>query len=235
MLTKFIFMLTRDDVTVADAMSIYREAAKTDVEYIGFKDIGLPLEQMKQLVAAIHADGRRAMLEVVSISGEAELRSTRAAIELGVDHLIGGTRWKEVSPLIGDTGILYAPYVGRPVGHPAKLQGSVTEIVGQAKSMEGHVDGINLLAYRHETLDGAELAAALLPSIGVPLICAGSVDSLQRVADLSRIGVWAFTIGTAILEGVMVPGASVAGQIQAVLATAADPGLAAPDLEGRAP
>jgi hypothetical protein len=226
-------MLTRDDVTVADAMSIYREAAKADVEYIGFKDIGLPLAQMKQLVAAIHADGRSAMLEVVSISGDAELRSARAAIELGVDHLIGGTHWKEVCPLLGDTEIFYAPYVGRPVGHPAALRGSVAEMVSQAQAMESHVDGINLLAYRHETLDGAALAATLTPSISVPVICAGSVNSLQRVADLSRIGVWAFTVGTAILDGVMVPGASVADQIRAVLAAAADPGRAARDPDGR--
>lgn len=220
-MTNFILMLTRDDVTVADAISVYREVARTGVEYVGFKDIGLSFDQMKQLVVAIHADGKRAVLEVVSISEEAELRSARAAIELKVDHLIGGTHWKTVRPFISDTAISYFPYVGTPVGHPAVLEGSVAEIVGQAQALEGQVDGVNLLAYRHQGLDGAALVREVTQSITVPVICAGSVNSLQRIADLSGAGAWAFTIGTAILDKAIISGAPIAEQVQAAVDAAA--------------
>ena len=40
----------------------------------------------------------------------------------------------------------------------------------------------------------------------LPLICAGSVDSVERIETLRDLGVWAFTIGTAALDGVFAPG-----------------------------
>ena len=54
------------------------------------------------------------------------------------------------------------------------------------------------------------------------MIAAGSVDSEERIRELSRRGVWAFTIGTAALDGALVHGAPLSGQLEAALDAAAD-------------
>ncbi len=49
------------------------------------------------------------------------------------------------------------------------------------------------------------------------MICAGSVDSAERIRALASRGVWAFTIGTAALDGVLVPGAPLGEQLELAL------------------
>ena len=39
---EFIFMLTRDDVTLADARAVYGSIAHSGVRHVGCKDVGLP-------------------------------------------------------------------------------------------------------------------------------------------------------------------------------------------------
>jgi hypothetical protein len=82
------------------------------------------------------------------------------------------------------------------------------------------VDGINLLAYRYDgDVDG--LVEAVVNASTLPVIAAGSVDSAERIRALGERGVWAFTIGTAALDGKLVPGAPLAQQLEYVLAAAA--------------
>ena len=61
-MSNFVLMLTRDDVTVPDAHAILELALAAGTEHIGFKDIGLPTEEMAELVSTIHAAGRKAHL-----------------------------------------------------------------------------------------------------------------------------------------------------------------------------
>jgi hypothetical protein len=49
------------------------------------------------------------------------------------------------------------------------------------------------------------------------VIAAGSVDSAARIQALGDRGVWAFTIGTAALDGQLVPGAPLEEQLRYVL------------------
>ena len=53
------------------------------------------------------------------------------------------------------------------------------------------------------------------------MICAGSVDSVERIRALDACGAWGFTIGTAALDGALVEGAPLSGQLQAALAAGA--------------
>ena len=39
---EFIFMLTRDDVTLSDAREVYASIAAAGVRHVGCKDVGLP-------------------------------------------------------------------------------------------------------------------------------------------------------------------------------------------------
>ena len=83
-MSHFIFMLTKDDRTVSDALRVYSSLSNSPLRYVGFKDIGLPLHELKTLTGRIKADGKHVLLEVVSTSREAELRSVEAAVEIGV-------------------------------------------------------------------------------------------------------------------------------------------------------
>ena len=122
---EFIFMLTRDDQTLADARAVYASIAESGVRHVGCKDVGLPRAELQALMDDIHSHGHTTHLEVVSETEEATLASARAAAEIGPDFLIGGTLIEPVQEIIAGTGIRFFPYVGQIVGHPCLLRGSI--------------------------------------------------------------------------------------------------------------
>jgi NAD(P)H-dependent flavin oxidoreductase YrpB (nitropropane dioxygenase family) len=215
--TEFIFMLTRDDRTIADAREVYARVAQLGVTHVGCKDIGLPHDELRSLLDDVRANGHTSYLEVVSETEEATLASARAAAQIRPDCLIGGTLIEPVQQIIAGTGIRFFPYVGEVVGHPCLLRGSIDKVVDDARRAEElGVDGINLLAYRYDG-DVDALVEAVVEAVSVPVIAAGSVDSTERIRALSDRGVWAFTIGTAALDGRLVPGAPLEDQLRRVL------------------
>jgi|SRR5579872_1175308 len=180
------------------------DALAANVRHIGFKDVGLPLDRLKELANAIKMAGARLYLEVVSLDRESERRSAEAAVELGVDVLMGGTRPEVVLPIIGDTRIRYYPFAGAIAGHPSVLVGTTETLVESAKrlaSIEG-VHGLDLLAYRFGGNAPnliREIVAAVEPK---PVIVAGSIDRRDRIEAVVEEGAAGLTIGTAVLDGV---------------------------------
>jgi hypothetical protein len=224
---EFIFMLTRDDVTLADARAVYASIAETGVRHVGCKDVGLPADALSALMDDIRSHGHETWIEVVSETEEATLASARAAAEIRPDHLIGGTLIEPVQEILAGTGVKFWPYVGQIVGHPCLLRGAIDEIVADTKrAAELGVDGINLLAYRYDG-DVEALTRAVVGATDLPVICAGSVDSVERIRALDGAGAWGFTIGTAALDGVLVEGAPLSGQLEAALAAAGASGARA--------
>jgi 4-hydroxythreonine-4-phosphate dehydrogenase len=214
---EFIFMLTRDDVTLADAREIHASIADTGLRHVGCKDVGLPREELAALLEDIRARGAETYLEVVSETEEATLESARVAAEIRPDHLIGGTLIEPVQEILAGTGVKFWPYVGRIVGHPCLLRGPIDEIVADTERAASlGVDGINLLAYRYDG-DVEALVRAVVGACDLPVICAGSVDSVERIRALDDCGAWGFTIGTAALDGKLV-----GGPLEAELAAALD-------------
>jgi hypothetical protein len=210
-------MLTRDDRTIPDARAVYESVAGTGVTHVGCKDLGLPHDELARLMDDIRANGHTSYLEVVSESEDATLASARAAAEIGPDYLIGGTLVEPVQEIIAGTALQFFPYIGKVVGHPCLLRGTIGEIVEDARRVEGlGVAGINLLAYRYDG-DVDSLVEAVVGATALPVIAAGSVDSAARVRALAERGVWAFTIGTAALDGKLVPGAPLEEQLRYVL------------------
>ena len=219
---QFVFMLTRDDMTVANALEAYEEVRECALRYVGFKDIGLPVARLRQLADRIHADGREVMLEVVSERADDELRSIQAALEIGVDWVLGGTHPEAALPLIEGRRIRYCPFPGRVIGHPSLLRGTIAEVAADARrltAMPG-VHGLDLLAYRFDG-DVETLMAEVVAAADGPVIAAGSIDSLDRIHAVERSGAWGFTIGGAIFDGGLPGGPSLAGQVDAVLSTIA--------------
>jgi len=218
---EFIFMLTRNDETLADAREVYASVAAAGVRHFGCKDVGLPRKELEALLSDIENNGHTSYLEVVSESDEATLASARAAAEIQPDYLIGGTLIEPVQEIIAGTGIKFFPYVGRVVGHPCLLRGSIQEIADDARRAEAlGLDGVNLLAYRYDG-DVEALVDAVVSNTSLPVIAAGSVDSVERIRALARHGVWAFTIGTAALDGVLVPEEPLQAQLELALEAAA--------------
>ncbi|MGO4283545.1 4-hydroxythreonine-4-phosphate dehydrogenase [Bosea sp. TAB14] len=199
---RFIFMLTRNDRTVEDAAQQLQTALSLGVRHIGFKDIGLPISQLKALNAAIKAGGATSYLEVVSLDRDSETASARAALDIGVDMLLGGTHAEDVLPIIAGSSIQYCPFPGRIVGHPSVLEGSIEEIVDSARSLAARdgVHGLDLLAYRSKG-DVPALMMAVCKAVSKPVYIAGSIDTPERIAIVKEAGAAGFTIGTAALDG----------------------------------
>lgn len=198
----FIFMLTSDDKTVPDAFDRVDDVVAGGARHIGFKDVGLPFSDLKLLAEKIRSMGARVYLEVVSLDAESEVRSANAALDLNVDFLLGGTRADQVVPLIANTPIKYYPFPGTIVGHPSRLEGTIPQIVEQAKAlcaMDG-VDGLDLLAYR-STGSAVALIREVCASVSKPVVVAGSIDDEQRIAAVASSGAAGFTVGTAAFSG----------------------------------
>ncbi|MEQ8346799.1 MAG: hypothetical protein RIB84_02830 [Sneathiellaceae bacterium] len=198
----FIFMLTNQDRTVPDAESRLTEVLAAGIGHIGFKDVGLPEGELQRLTGRIRQAGATAYLEVVSLDEASERRSAEAALRLGVDVLMGGTRPEVVLPAIAGAGLRYAPFAGRIAGHPSRLEGTIEEILadaGRLAAMDG-VTGLDLLAYRFAG-DADLLVRRVCAAIAKPVVIAGSIDSAERIQAVVAAGAAGFTIGTAALDG----------------------------------
>jgi hypothetical protein len=216
----FIFMLTRDDRTVANCLALVDEIQPLGLRHVGFKDVGVPLATLRELHARIKAMGAISYMEVVSTSREAELRSAKAAAEIGVDCLLGGTHVDEVQAMLAGSAIQYYPFAGFPEGHPTRLRGSPEDVARHCRDyLAKACAGVDLLAYRATEAAPLDLVRAARAALGEAwLIVAGSVNSAQRVADLAAAGANAFTIGTAVLDESFAPGRlGVAAQLSAAL------------------
>jgi methylglyoxal synthase len=219
----FILMLTENDRTIPDARARLDEALEGGVRHIGFKDVGLPLPELRALADAIRAAGGRSYLEVVSLDAESEMASARAAVDLDVDVLLGGTRAAEVTGITRHHPVRYYPFPGRITGHPSVLEGSESDIVASARALASleHVHGLDLLAYRY-TGDVPRLMAAVSAAVPKPVIVAGSIDSAARVEAAAVAGAQGFTVGTAALAGAFpAETEGFAGQVRAILAITA--------------
>lgn len=236
---EFVFMLTHHDRTMDNPVGLYEQVRGCGLRYIGFKDIGVPAAELREVCARAHADGLEVMLEVVSTTAEEELRSVAASAEIGVDWLLGGTHPEDGLAVLGragaaggtnGTGPRYCPFPGTVVGHPSILQGGIGEIAESARritALDG-VFGLDLLAYRHQTADAAELTRAVVQAASGPVIAAGSVASAAQIRALDQAGAWGFTIGGAIFEGRLPGGPSIAGQVREVLRVAGESGPSGP-------
>ena len=62
---KLILMFTHNDMTVSDAIDYFDRVKDLQVDYFGFKEIGLAPDKMKMLNNMIHNAGFESFLEIV--------------------------------------------------------------------------------------------------------------------------------------------------------------------------
>lgn len=221
----FIFMLTRDDATVVNALALAETAIGVGVKDIGFKDIGVDIEVLVKITERLREAGARIWMEVVATTRQAELRSLGIARELAVDAVMGGTAVDEALSLLAGSGLAYLPFAGRPQGHPTMLAGAPAEVEAHCRGFVARgCSGSDLLAYRAIEADPLDLVAAARRGLGSrKLVVAGSVSSRERIRALAHAGADAITVGTAAIDGSYAPGrGGLEAQLKAILADCAE-------------
>ena len=87
--TKLIVMLTWHDRTVEDSKEIFMAAKDAPSDLWGFKDVGLPKEQMKELVQIMKDAGKTTFMESLAHTEEETKAGVETAVECGFDWLLG--------------------------------------------------------------------------------------------------------------------------------------------------
>ncbi|MBR3585362.1 MAG: hypothetical protein IKO00_05020 [Oscillospiraceae bacterium] len=212
-----IIMLTHHDVTVPDAAEVFEQCKDLDqVKLWGFKNVGLPKDQMKALVQAMKAAGKTTFLEVVTYDEASCLDGAQTAIDCGFDYLMGTIYYDSVAKLLAANGMDYLPFVGKVSGSPSILEGTNEEIIQNAKDlMAKGIKGFDILAYRH-VVDGEKLAYEFCEAVDAQICIAGSINSFKRIDTMFDIGPWTFTMGSALFEKKFVPSGSFRDNLIAV-------------------
>lgn len=214
--SNIIIMLTHNDQTVKNALSVFESCKDLPVAFWGFKDVGLDVGEMKKLVDAMKQAGKTTFLEVVSYTEEACMTGAKTAVALGFDYLMGTVYHKSVFDYLKTQPIKFLPFCGKVYGSPSILEGTIDEVIADAQGLlEKGVAGIDLLAFRHE--DGATLAEEYCRRVEKPVVIAGSINSHERLAFISRINPWGFTMGSALFTENFAPGESVRKNLEVVI------------------
>ena len=195
-----IVMLTQHDRTVKNAYEIFDACKNSRARIWGFKDEGLPTQQMQALFAYMKSCGKQTALEVVAYTEVEGLEAAKLAHKCGCDYLMGTCYFDSIRDFCVAHSIAYLPFVGQVEGRPSILGGSIDEILKQAQIYaEKGVYGIDLLGYRYIG-DALKLNREIVQKIDIPVCIAGSIDSYDRLDEIRAISPWAFTIGGAFFE-----------------------------------
>lgn len=197
---ELIIMLTVNDITVKNAYEIFEQSKSSKAKIWGFKEEGLPLEEMKKLFTYMKKCGKTTVLEVVAYTEERCMEGAMMAKECNCDMLIGTLFFDSVNEFCKNNNIKYMPFIGKVSGRPSVLEGDPEEMLKEAnKYIEKGVYGINILGYRY-TGNATELNKELISKIKAPVCLAGSINSYQRLDEVKDAHPCFFTIGTAFFE-----------------------------------
>ena len=213
---ELIVMLTHQDKTVPDALSLFQRTKHYPIKYWGFKDVGLSPEAMQTVVTAMKDVGKVTFLEVVSLSEEEGLHGARLAIDLGFDILMGTVFYPSIGDYLKDKPVRYYPFPGHIHSHPSILDGTIDDIVAHACELESYgAHGLDLLTYRYNG-EAARLLKEVVEATNVPVVSAGSIASFERINEVWEAGAWGFTIGSAFFDKKFVPDGSFEENVLAV-------------------
>lgn len=195
-----IVMLTHNDVTVQNAFDIFASCRELNVQHWGFKNVGLPKDEMRRLAQVMKEAGKTTYLEVVTYDEESCMEGAKTAVECGLDQLMGTLYFPSVHEYLKEHQVVYKPFVGNVYGSPSVLEGSFEEIIADAQNLIGQgITGIDILAYRHK--DGEALAREFCRKVNCEICIAGSISSFERIDMMYEIAPWGFTIGSALFDG----------------------------------
>ena len=197
---KLIVMLTHNDHTVENASEIFESCKNSKAQYWGFKEKTLPISEMKSLFSRMKSCGKTTFLEVVEYDEESGLQGAKIAKECGCDILMGTVFFDSINQFCKENNMKYMPFVGQITNRPSILEGSIEDMIAEAKEyLAKGVYGFDLLGYRY-TGDPVKLNNAFVQAIEAPVCLAGSVDSYERLDEVREANPWAFTVGSAFFD-----------------------------------
>lgn len=218
MQAKIIIMLTHNDQTVSNALEIFEQCKHLPIDFWGFKDVGLPRNKMLELHTAMKDAGKKTFLEVVTYTEEQCLAGAKIAVESGFDYLMGTLMYPSVWAYLKDKPIRYYPFVGGVSGSPSILEGDARSMVEQADAFAAQgIPGVDLLAYRATEVDPEALAREFVKKAKLQVVVAGSIGSPGRIATMSEINPFGFTMGSALFTGNFVQGGSFLENLEKVI------------------
>ena len=198
---ELIVMLTHHDKTVENAIEVFESAKDAPAKFWGFKEVGIPEDQMTDLVKRMKAAGKTTFLEVVDYTEAGCIAGAECGVRCGFDILMGTMYFDSVREICEKAGIKYMPFVGKISGRPSILEGDIQEIIDEANNLVDTkgIKGFDLLGYRY-TGDAVKLNAEFVKNVRGDVCLAGSVQSYKRLDEVKATGAWAFTIGGAFFE-----------------------------------
>lgn len=197
---KLIVMLTHNDHTVENASEIFESCKNSKAQYWGFKEKPLPISEMKSLFSRMKSCGKTTFLEVVEYDEESGLHGAKITKECGCDILMGTVFFDSINQFCKENNMKYMPFVGQITNRPSILEGSIEDMISEAKEyLAKGVYGFDLLGYRY-TGDPVKLNNAFVQAIEAPVCLAGSVDSYERLDEVIEANPWAFTVGSAFFD-----------------------------------
>ena len=198
---ELIVMLTHNDKTVENAIEVFESAKDAPAKFWGFKEIGIPEDQMIDLVKRMKAAGKTTFLEVVDYTEAGCVAGAECCVRCGFDILMGTMYFDSVREICEKAGIKYMPFVGKISGRPSILEGDIQEIIDEANNLVDTkgIKGFDLHGYRY-TGDAVKLNAEFVKNVRGDVCLAGSVSSYKRLDEVKATGAWAFTIGGAFFE-----------------------------------
>jgi len=215
-MSELIVMLTHNDETVQNAKDVFLSCKDLPVKFWGFKNVGLPVPRMKDLVNTMRDAGKTTFLEVVTLTEEECLEGAKMAVDCGFDYLLGTVFYPSVADYCKKMRVKYLPFCGKVYGHPSILEGTPGEIADSAFALQNAgCHGTDVLAYRNKN-EPEEVIRAVLKKVNFLVVVAGSIASFDRIDTVNKLNPWTFTIGSALFDGKFGSDKSFYGQLKAV-------------------
>lgn len=215
-----IAMLTNNDQTVPDALSVFEANKHAKTNCWGFKDIGITAEDAVRLVAAMKAAGKTTFLEPLLEDEESCLSAANMAVNCGFDCVVSMVYNPRVADILRQGNVCYLPTCGRREGLPRMLYGTTDEIVADARDLivNKGVEGICLSSYRYVDGNPEAMSLDFKEKVQAKLIISGGINDYKRLDFVKKLNPWGFTIGSALFAHKFGETLSIAEQLDMIQA-----------------
>lgn len=212
-----IVMLTRNDLTVSNAKEVFDSCKDLPVEFWGFKDNGISLDEMKILAKDMKDAGKKVVFELLGTKEDECISGAKHAVEIKADYMMGGVFFPSVSKILSDNNIKYYPYIGNVLPDPVIISSTPEEIAKEIEILKSKgCEGVTLLAYENEKEHPLQVMDNFFGRKELNCIVAGAVNSKGRMIAILSYGMFGFACGSSFFKGDFCEDKSFRAQVKAI-------------------
>ena len=189
--------------TVPDAKKAFMDSRDLPVDGWGCKDVGIPEDEVKELLLLMGETGKRVTLELMKSTEEEFYQSAQLAYQCGVTAVVGGKFSKRVSDYCAEKGMEYYPFIRKNEGE-LDLEKMAAET---AFACESGATGVCVPFYGI-LAEPAPLIERIKKATDKPIISASSINSRERLQEMAEFEIPYLNIGSGFFAGDFVPGGS---------------------------